>query len=220
VYDMIAVPNSYTAAGDSECKCEKGWSWSSDAYISIGRSTHLRLISLGRAALAAIAELHLRSIAAFGSGINGTRCMPRVAHPIKPALAQSEAPRCDNSRPRDCCQRLLRSYRSRFADDNNAVQPGKERKCGGDAEGVPHVILRFEHCLSSVRFTRRNPPSTVTKLGISPESDGSFGRSNPLNLPSRNLATSGLGVICGNEVPDRSAVEHMLSTASTSPRNA
>jgi hypothetical protein len=95
VYDMIAVPNSYTAAGDSECKCEKGWSWSSDAYISIGRSTHLRLISLGRAALAAIAELHLRSIAAFGSGINGTRCMPRVAHPMKPrdviTLAQETA---------------------------------------------------------------------------------------------------------------------------------
>jgi hypothetical protein len=111
-------------------------------------------------------------------------------------------------------------HRSRFTDDNNAVQSGKKRKGGGDAEGVPHVILRFEHCSSSARFKPRDPPSTVTKLGISPESDGSFGRSNPLNLPSRNLATSGLGVICGNEVPDRSAVEHMLSTASTSPRNA
>lgn len=146
--------------------------------------------------------------------------MPRVDNPIKPALAQNEAPRCDNSRPRDCCQRLRGNHRSRFTDHNNAVQPGEERKGGGDAEGVPHVILRFEHCLSSARFIRRHPPSTVTKLGISPESDGSFGRSNPLNLPSRNLATSGLGVICGNEVLDRSAVEHMLSTASTSPRNA
>jgi len=141
--------------------------------------------------------------------------------------------KCDGSRPTICRQRRS-SGDLRFTYDHDTIETSHDRECSSHSNGKPHVRFRFEHWEVSraVPATMVNHvPSTVTNVGISELSES--GSCIPLYLPllydislvnqkggrPTNRSTRGLGVICGNAVPDRNAVPDMVKTARTSPRN-